>query len=325
MKALDAMQATAMETLGRLLDAAAELRETLEQSAQERRKAELVRQSLSELEEIKDSFVAIISHELRTPVGVVSNGVELLQRRLEGRLDETEAELMLSVKQQSRQLATLVRELTEFNDLSSSGQAAMNEDALRLALEAAVGNVRPVAEERAIAIEVRLPRAVPSFRGDWQRLRVVLENLLANAVRFTPDGGLVEIGAEAREGRLFLSVRDSGAGIPPAQLARIFDTFRQAESPHTRHYGGLGLGLSIIQRAIYSMGGTITVESQEGVGSTFTVILPLGGEAQPSAPAPNADLRSSLLGHIQQLQTRLDNANSCIAKLEEELAAARGK
>jgi signal transduction histidine kinase len=324
MDAFDEMQATAMETLGRLLDAAADLRETLQQAAQERRKAELVRQSLSELEEIKDSFVAIISHELRTPVGVVSNGIELLQRRLEGRLDEAERELLDSVKQQSRQLATLVRELTEFNDLSSGGQLAINEDALQLAIEAAAVKVQAAAEARGIEMELTLPAEVPTFRGDWQRLRVVLENLLANAVRFTPDGGTVELAARVREEQLLLSVRDSGEGIPPAQLARIFDSFRQAESPHTRHYGGLGLGLSIIQRAIYSMGGTLTVESEQGRGSTFTVILPLAQAEVPSVPAPNADLRSSLLGHIQQLHDRLDNANSCIAKLEAELEQVRG-
>lgn len=318
MEPLDEMQASAMATLGRLLADAAGLRELLQQADHERRKAELVRQSLTELEELKDSFVAIISHELRTPVSVVSNGIELLQRRMSKQLGPIEQELMTSVQQQSRHLATLVRELTEFNDLSAPYQLAMAEDALRLAVDASMGNVQQSATARRIELQVRYADEVPPFVGDWQRLRVVLENLLGNAIRFTPDGGLVELLITVADGHVYLRVRDSGAGIPPAQLTRIFDSFRQAEEPNTRHYGGLGLGLSIIQRAIASMGGRLTVESVEGQGSTFTVIMPLNTAPVPESPAPNADLRSTMLGHIQRLQDRLDTAERYIAELKAE-------
>lgn len=318
MEPLDEMQASAMATLGRLLADAAGLRELLQQADHERRKAELVRQSLTELEELKDSFVAIISHELRTPVSVVSNGIELLQRRMSKQLGPIEQELMTSVQQQSRHLATLVRELTEFNDLSAPYQLAMAEDALRLAVDASMANVQQSATARRIELQVRYADEVPPFVGDWQRLRVVLENLLGNAIRFTPDGGLVELLITVADGHVYLRVRDSGAGIPPAQLTRIFDSFRQAEEPNTRHYGGLGLGLSIIQRAIASMGGRLTVESVEGQGSTFTVIMPLNTAPVPESPAPNADLRSTMLGHIQRLQDRLDTAERYIAELKAE-------
>jgi signal transduction histidine kinase len=323
MDAFDEMQTAALTTLDRMLDAATDLRATLTQAAQERRKAELVRQSLAELEEIKDSFVAIISHELRTPVGVVSNGVELLQRRLKGRVDAVEQELLHSVQQQSRHLATLVRELTEFNDLSHTNQLSMSEEALRLAVDASIVNLRDVAATRKIELRVSYPPETPQFVGDWQRLRVVLENLLANAVRFTPNGGLVELVIAVEGDQILLRVRDTGAGIPPAQLARIFDSFRQVEEPNTRHYGGLGLGLSIIQRAIASMSGKITVESTLGVGSTFTIVLPLRGTPIPVAPEPNGDLRSSLLRHIQSLQARLDNSERYAAQLATELQQYR--
>jgi signal transduction histidine kinase len=200
---------------------------------------------------------------------------------------------------------------------------SMSEEALRLAVDASIVNLRDVAATRKIELRVSYPPETPQFVGDWQRLRVVLENLLANAVRFTPNGGLVELVIAVEGDQILLRVRDTGAGIPPAQLARIFDSFRQVEEPNTRHYGGLGLGLSIIQRAIASMSGKITVESTLGVGSTFTIVLPLRGTPIPVAPEPNGDLRSSLLRHIQSLQARLDNSERYAAQLATELQQYR--
>ena len=138
-------------------------------------------------------------------------------------------------------------------------------------VEAVIG---PLAREKNQSLATEIPRDLPLLRADRDRLAQVLINLLDNAVKFTPEGGRIALSAAAREGRIVVSVHDSGVGIPPEEIGRIFERFYRVDRSRDRREGGTGLGLAIAKHLTLAMGGTIEVESLPGRGTTFRVTLP---------------------------------------------------
>jgi signal transduction histidine kinase len=136
-----------------------------------------------------------------------------------------------------------------------------------------------LAEAKGIAIKTSIPEGLPIGRGDERRLNQVLLNLVSNAIKFT-DKGSVEVGVKAANGEFHITVRDTGPGIAPADQTRIFEEFQQVDDSSTRKKGGTGLGLSISRRLVDMHGGRIALESTLGVGSTFSVILPVRVDEQ---------------------------------------------
>ena len=226
---------------------------------------------LRQMEETKEEFFATVSHELRSPLTSIRGAADLLRDRVPGPVTEQQARLIEIIGQSSERLLGLVNRILETCRLRA-GLLPLDRAELDLerVVSRAVGELDPRAQEAGVGLECERVGTDFAFRGDAERLLQTIVNLGANAIRFTPRGGrvvvrLIDAGAE-----LEIQVEDTGVGIPARELPRIFDSYRQAH--HDR--GGTGLGLAIVRGVAHAHGGRVTVESQEGKGSRFTVLLP---------------------------------------------------
>jgi signal transduction histidine kinase/ActR/RegA family two-component response regulator len=225
-----------------------------------------------EASRLKSSFLANMSHELRTPMNAVVGLTDLL---IKDAPSPTQLEALETIRSSSEALLTLLDDLL---DLSKIESGAMTFEALPTSVAQLADDVRKLflarAQARGIGLRVELGEGTPpAVLVDPTRLRQVLVNLVGNAVKFTQAGEVV-IAVSWTDGRLVVSVKDSGIGISPEQRERIFQPFVQADASTTRRFGGTGLGLTIVQRLVDAQGGRVGVESVEGRGSTFTVTLP---------------------------------------------------
>jgi hypothetical protein len=252
----------------------------------ERKRAELERDRLLLAEQkarataeaanrMKDEFLAVLSHELRSPLNAMLGWLTLLRTR---KFDEAAtARALETVERNARAQAQLVEDLLDVSRIIQ-GKLRLNVRAVDLlsVIEAAIDTVRPTAQAKNIELQPVLdPVAGPVF-GDSDRLQQIVWNLLSNAVKFTPKGGRAQIRLERVHSYVEIVVADTGQGISPEFLPYVFDRFRQADSSMTRSFGGLGLGLSIVRNLVELHGGSVHVESPgEGQGTTFTVKLPL--------------------------------------------------
>jgi signal transduction histidine kinase len=232
---------------------------------------------LRRVDEMKEEFFATISHELRSPLTSVREAAQLLIEGVPGELNPKQNRLAKIIGSSADRLLRLVNQILELSRLRAGMQQIRfaRVDVDRLA-DRAVEELRPRAEEAAV--ELQRERAGASFviAGDEDRLMQVIVNLLANAVRFTPRGGHVVVRVIDAGPEVEVEVEDTGRGIPPAAIPYIFEWYRQAHQDP----GGTGLGLAIVRGAVEAHRGRITVESQEGKGSRFTVMLPRGGDAR---------------------------------------------
>ncbi len=220
----------------------------------------------------KSDFLATISHEIRTPL----NGVTGMATLLDGERDPARVKEGLRVIQQSADsLLTVISDVLDFSKIESNRldlEVVPMSPATELRL--VVDLLQSRAAENADELELHVAPDVPAWiKGDPTRLRQVAMNLVSNAVKFTSKGK-VGVSLSRRDGRLVLEVRDTGIGMNAQSLERIFQPFAQADASTTRRFGGTGLGLVISQRLVVAMGGTISVRSEPGQGSCFTVTLP---------------------------------------------------
>ncbi len=238
----------------------------------------------------KDEFLGVLSHELRNPLAPLSNALYVLEAGGAGLPDEVRrAHAMM--RRQVQNITRLVDDLLDVSRINE-GKIVLHREPTDLAApigEAAEGARRAI-DERGHRFSVTLPRPSVWVDGDAVRLVQIVTNLLSNAVRYTPDGGRIDLSL-AREGEeAVLRVRDTGLGIPPEMLSRVFEPFVQADSSLTREQGGLGIGLTLVQRLVEMHGGTVQALSLGlGQGSTFTVRLP-AIEPVPKSEAPAAPL-----------------------------------
>jgi PAS domain S-box-containing protein len=255
-----------------------ELARLLESEQEARRQAE-------EATRLKDEFLATLSHELRNPLTAVLGWSRLLRS---GSLDaESAARAVEAIERNAAAQKQLIEDVLDVSRIIT-GRMRLDAQHVRIVsvVEAAVDTIRPAADARGVRILVHLPPDAGAVSGDPDRLQQVVWNLLTNAVKFTPEGGTVEVWVEREPaGGLSLIVRDSGQGIAPDFLPYVFDRFRQADQQITRRHGGLGLGLSIVKHIVELHGGTIRAESEgEGRGATFTVTFPATGPAPVAVP-----------------------------------------
>jgi PAS domain S-box-containing protein len=225
---------------------------------------------------IKDEFVAMISHELRTPLNAILGWTQLMARSpgdvalLEKGLDV--------VARNTRVQAQLVSDLLDISRIVE-GRLTLEIRSLEVGavVADAIDTVAREAAERGLVVRRRLARTPVFVAGDPARMQQIVWNLLSNAIKFTPAHGEIVVSLASAEGRVEISVADSGAGIRPEVLPHIFDRFHQADRSITRRFGGLGLGLAIVKHLVELHGGQVRVASPgEGLGSTFTVSLPAG-------------------------------------------------
>ncbi len=257
-------------------DRIAEQSDALSQQADElRHQAEALRRARDEAlaaTRAKSEFLANMSHELRTPMNAVVGLTDLL---LKDQPTESQRDALETIRTSSDALLSL---LDDILDLSKIESGALQFESLPTSPAAVAEEVRKLlaarAQSRGIGLRCEVDASTPlTVLCDPTRLRQVLLNLVGNAVKFTASGEVVMHVSWADE-RLTVSVRDSGIGIRQEELARIFQPFVQADASTTRRFGGTGLGLTIVQRLVEAQSGTVTVESQPGQGSCFTVTLP---------------------------------------------------
>jgi len=232
---------------------------------------------------LKDEFLANISHELRTPLTAVLGYISILQEGISGPLTEGQRHDLTHVRHASERLLDLIESLLELTTLKRGELDVFIEDVdPRDPLREAVGSVPHVAP--GVTLRLDEPSTIlPTIRTDRKKIFRILVSLLANAAKFTERGEIVASVALAND-RVVYRVRDTGIGIAPEAQQFVFDEFRQVDGSSTRRYGGSGLGLSLAQRLVAILGGTIGMHSVPGEGSTFTVELPLEYEAPVESP-----------------------------------------
>lgn len=236
--------------------------------------ARLYRQS-QEAHRVKDEFLATVSHELRTPLTAILGWAHMLRS---GNLNESSRALAIeTIERNARSQAQLIDDLLDVSRIIT-GKLQLDLQQIDLApiIKAAVDAVQPVADARDVRLRTHLGAGVGIVSVDPHRIQQVVWNLLSNALKFTPKGGVVEIRLERAGSNAQIVVEDTGQGISAEFLPFVFDRFRQGDATTTRKHGGLGLGLSIVHSLITMHGGTIRAESPgEALGSVFTVRLPL--------------------------------------------------
>ncbi|HVR70667.1 MAG TPA: ATP-binding protein [Vicinamibacteria bacterium] len=237
---------------------------------------------------LKDDFLATLSHELRTPLNAIVGWTELLRG---GELDQRTTQRALETILRNARIQTeLVNDVLDVSRIiSGQFRIRLASVGLGAVVEAALDTVKPTAEAKAIALEVRIDPEAGFVAGDASRLQQVAWNLLSNALKFTPAGGRVEVRVASGHGRVDLVVSDTGAGIEPAFLPHVFERFRQADGSTTRAHGGLGLGLAIVRHIVELHGGTVEAESEgAGRGATFRVRLPAMAITPAIEPGPGS-------------------------------------
>lgn len=226
------------------------------------------------LEKMRSEFVANVSHELKTPITSVKGFAETL---LSGDVPnkETEKQFMQIIYDESERLNRLITDLLELSKIEKQAMPLKisSVDINKILLDT-TQTISKIAHDKNITIHMPDNEAHVFVEADPDRLGQILLNLIANAVNYTSDNGDIYIDVEARTSDIIISVKDTGMGIPPESLSRLFERFYRVDKARTRHSGGTGLGLAIVKHLVESHNGRIDVRSKEGIGSTFTVTLP---------------------------------------------------
>ena len=228
-------------------------------------------QKLSELNQMKANFVANISHELRTPLTHIKGYIELLVTGSLGAVSEEQLKALQVSQRSATKLESIIEDLIMFS-LASRGAMTMKlskVDISSIALQS-VRSAQNKAEERGVQIKSSIPKDMPFVQADAEKINWVVNQLLDNGIKFTPSGGSVEVSIKEDGTNLILvSVADTGIGIPLSKLQEIFEPFHQLDASSTRHYGGTGLGLSLVRQIVEAHGSLLDARSAEGKGSTF--------------------------------------------------------
>jgi signal transduction histidine kinase len=250
----------------RLREANERLAASLESEQRARREAE-------EANTLKDQFVMTVSHELRTPLTAIAGWARML---VDGMVGEDKKETALrTIERNAQAQKRLIEDLLDVSGIMN-GKLRLDvkpvtiADVVKLAVEA----IAPTAEAKKLTLQTSIDPHAGVVAGDPERLQQVIWNLLSNAVKFTPTGGRVSIALTRAQERVEIIVADTGPGIAPEFLPHVFERFRQGHPGPSRHHGGLGLGLAIVQTLVELHGGSVAARSEPGKGATFTVSLP---------------------------------------------------
>lgn len=234
--------------------------------------------------EAKANFLATMSHELRTPLTAIIGYEELLAEGISGPIVDTQRQQLHRIKVSANHLLSLIDQILLFTRVEAGRESLQIEDVVvKSVVDDAVAFVLPAAGERRLTIRTDVADPSLAMRTDAGKLRQILTNLLTNAVKFAADGEII-VRTVQRDEEVVFEVQDAGVGIDPADLEHIFEPFWQVQQTTTRESGGSGLGLTVTQRLTRLLGGTLSVESELGKGSTFRIVLPRNMAPELTAP-----------------------------------------
>jgi PAS domain S-box-containing protein len=265
---------------------------------------------------LKDDFVAMVSHELRTPLNAILGWTELMLKKRED--DALTARGLEIVARNTRLQTQLIADLLDISRIVS-GKLRLDMQSVQLAsiVEGAIETVEHAADAKGIVIDRQVDTSIGPMAGDPARLQQVVWNLLSNALKFTPQGGRVRVLLRRVGSHAEIVVEDNGAGIRPDFLPHVFDRFQQADGSRARRFGGLGLGLSIVQNLVQFHGGTVRAESDgDGHGSVFTIAFPL------AAPPVLVEAALPPTASTDTITDGVSLAGTCVLVVEDEVDAA---
>jgi signal transduction histidine kinase len=265
-----------VQVLGELEEKRDQLERVNRQLGESNRELNEANAKLRELSAMKEEFLALTTHDLRSPLAVISGVINFFTSGRLGDLTSEQKNMVSMMERNTQNLIELVNDLLDASKLESGTMRLEPAPVdLRGLIEELHEQMQPLAAEKEIALEERLPADLPELQADRAKLRRILVNLLSNALKFTPKGGHITVNA-AREGSfVHVSVSDTGVGIPEEDLRDIFDKYAQARSRATRSEKGTGLGLYITRQLVELHGGKIGVRSEVGKGSTFSFTIPI--------------------------------------------------
>jgi PAS domain S-box-containing protein len=285
----------------------------IEERAQALERERAARMELERANRMKDEFLAVVSHELRSPLNAILGWSRLLRTR---KFDPQKTEQALASIERNAQAQTqLIEDLLDISRIIRGKiRLDLRPTNLILCVQAAIDTICPAATAKSIAITLHADSAMDFVLGDPERLQQVVWNLLSNAIKFTPMGGHIEVWVQANHQTTQIQVIDSGKGISPDFLPYVFERFRQEDATTTRTQGGLGLGLAIVRNLVELHGGSIHVHSLgEGHGTTFTVQFPLLPSALQGHPATNQGLHRQTI-----VDTPLDLTGVSVLTVDDE-------
>jgi PAS domain S-box-containing protein len=254
---------------GRVREATLELEER-------NRRLEWQSAELEKASRLKTEFLAAMSHELRTPLNVIIGYTSLMRERIYGELTNQQEDTLTRVHSTSQHLLQLINNILDLSKIEAGKMPLHIEEVdIRSLVDELSETILPMVRKRQLTFSATVDAGLPQLYTDSTKLKQVLLNLLSNAIKFTKDGTVCLIAEPQPEGRVRITVADTGIGIKPEHLTEIFEHFRQLDQSHTREYGGTGLGLTITQNLLMLLGGTIAVDSTFGSGSRFVVELPV--------------------------------------------------
>ena len=275
---------------------------------QNRKQVEETNKKLVELDEIKSRFFANISHELRTPLTLLLAPLENLIRERGSSFDSQIRELLIIMQSNGLRLLKLINDLLDLVRLESGRiEVKLEPVALEPFLRGLSTAIRKAAEDRGVRLETTIDAGLRTALADSDKLEKVLLNLLFNALKFTPAGGVVRLEGSRRNGDMLLAVSDTGVGISDDKMPYVFDRFWQGDTSSQRKNHGVGIGLALVKELVEAQGGTVAVSSRLGRGSVFTVCLPY---REPDARAP--DLPPGSEGYSDVENVRVGNNNSAV-------------
>jgi len=227
---------------------------------------------LKELDRMKSEFVSTVSHDLRSPLTTIKGYASLVS--MAGSLNDQQKEFVDRIQQSADTIAELIADLLDLGRIETEARAEVDFCDLSAIVNKSLETLRDHAKLKRQTIEQKIPANLPKILGSQVRLTQALGNLISNAIKYTPEEGKITISAIEDDGYVFVQVKDTGIGIPAADLPYIFDKFYRVKNEDTDGIPGSGLGLSLVKSIIEKHQGRIWVESQRGMGSTFMVLLP---------------------------------------------------
>jgi len=230
---------------------------------------------LKELDKMKSEFIAMVAHELRAPIASVEQQLNVILNGMAGEVTEKQEKLLSRAKERTHGLLTLIKDLLDLSKIEAGKMVQYKEPlSLQEVISKVIDLMRAEAEAKKLDLQFSAPPTTPLINADRNSMEGIFTNLISNAIKYTPEGGKVQVTLGEEGGFVKAAVSDTGIGIKKEDLPRIFDKFFRVKSPETREIIGTGLGLSIVKNIVDAHLGSISVESEEGGGTTFTVLLP---------------------------------------------------